>query len=188
MTFTQISIPMCLGPRRHAMTRRRFWHGARLGLLMAGMAACSSERLEIPNYNQPTTEGLSKDPSAVQLLASGLLDGTRDGFAGMTRDFGILGAKSTTTSRPMAARLEFSGRNSRASAPGPAGFASATGLFRFPKTAQCRPAHHGGRGQPGLVTQQKSAVSGFAKTFRALELLYAIVSRDTLGTPVDTPA
>jgi len=39
-----------------------------------------------------------------------------------------------------------------------------------------------------LSTEQKSAVSGFAKTYRALELLYVIVSRDTLGAPVDIPA
>ena len=57
------------------MTRRRFWHGALSGLLFTGVVACGTERLTIPNYNQPTTEGLSKDPSAVQLLASGLLEG-----------------------------------------------------------------------------------------------------------------
>ncbi|HMF88392.1 MAG TPA: hypothetical protein VK575_09945, partial [Gemmatimonadaceae bacterium] len=76
------------------MTRRRFWHGALLGLLVTGIAACSSERLTIPNYNQPTTEGLSKDPSAVQLLATGILDGVRDGTAVMARDFGIFGREA----------------------------------------------------------------------------------------------
>src|SRR2546430_17411900 len=94
MTFTQNSISMGFGPRRYAMTRRRFWHGARLGLLLTGIAACSSEKLVIPNYNQPTTEGLGKDPKAVQLLASGVLDGERDAMIGMIRDFGIFGREA----------------------------------------------------------------------------------------------
>src|SRR2546423_12791696 len=78
MTFTQNSKSMGFGPRRYAMSRSRFWHGACLGLLLAGVAACSTEKLVIPNYNQPTTEGVSKDPKGVQLLVSGILDGTRD--------------------------------------------------------------------------------------------------------------
>ena len=76
------------------MTRRRFWHGARLGLLLTGIAACSSERLVIPNYNQPTTEGVSKDPKGVQLLASGILAGTRNNMAGMNRDWGVFGREA----------------------------------------------------------------------------------------------
>ena len=170
------------------MTRRRFWHGARLGLLIAGIAACNSERLNIPNYNQPTTEGLSKDPSAVQLLASGLLDGTRDGFAGMTRDYGIFGREAYNY-------FPTDGRNVSnylVGIPGPqrldpAGFASGNWNIHYQNQ----------RNAVQLVdlvavssfsAAEKSAVTGFAKTFQALELLYIIVSRDTLGAPVDIPA
>jgi len=171
------------------MTRRRFWHGARLGLLIAGIAACSSERLNIPNYNQPTTEGLSSDPTAVQLLASGVLDGVRDGFAGMTRDFGIFG-------REVYNYFPTDGRNVSnylVGIPGPqrldpAGFASGNWTIRFQNQRNAVQLIAVADGSPALSAQQKSAVAGFAKTFRALELLYAIVSRDTLGTPVDIPA
>jgi hypothetical protein len=38
-----------------------------------------------------------------------------------------------------------------------------------------------------LSAEQKAGVAGFAKTFRALDLLYIIQSRDTLGGPVDIP-
>ena len=170
------------------MTRRRFWHGARLGLLIAGMAACSSERLNIPNYNQPTTEGLSKDPSAVQLLASGLLDGTRDGFAGMTRDFGIFGREAYNY-------FPTDGRNVSnylVGIPGPqrldpAGFASGNWTIHYQNQRNAVQLVDL-VGVSSFSTAEKSATTGFAKTIQALELLYIIVSRDTLGAPVDIPA
>jgi len=170
------------------MTRRRFWHGARLGLLIAGMAACNSERLNIPNYNQPTTEGLSKDPSAVQLLSSGILDGVRDGFAGVNRDFGIFG-------REVYNYFPTDGRNVSnylVGIPGPqrldpAGFASGNWTIHYQNQRNAVQLVDL-VGVSAFSTEQKSAVSGFAKTFQALELLYIIISRDTLGAPVDIPA
>ena len=170
------------------MTRRRFWHGALLGLLLTAIAACSADRLVIPNYNQPTTEGLSKDPAAVQLLASGVMDGVRDGIAGMARDFGIFG-RETYNYFPTDGRNI---SNYLVGIPGPqrldpAGFASGNWNIRYQNqrnTVQLVELANAS----SLPTEQKSAVSGFAKTFRALELLYTIVSRDTLGAPVDIPA
>ncbi|MFL5464153.1 MAG: RagB/SusD family nutrient uptake outer membrane protein [Gemmatimonadaceae bacterium] len=170
------------------MSRSRFWHGARLGLLLTGIAACSSERLVIPNYNQPTTEGLSKDPAAVQLLAAGILDGVRDGFAGMTRDFGIFGREVynyfPTDARNISHYL--------IGIPGPqridpAGFASGNWTIRFQNQRNAVQLVEIAD-KTSLSTEQKSAVAGFAKTFRAVELLYTIISRDTLGAPVDIPA
>ncbi len=170
------------------MTRRRFWHGARLGLLLTGIVACSSEKLVIPNYNQPTTEGVSKDPKGVQLLASGILDGTRDNMAGMNRDWGVFGREAynyfATDGRFIS--------NYLVGIPGPqrldpAGFAAGgwTGRFQNQRNAVQLIEVAGGT---ALSATEKSAVSGFAKTFRALELLYVIVARDTLGAPVDIPA
>ena len=170
------------------MTRRRFWHGARLGLLLTGIVACSSEKLVIPNYNQPTTEGVSKDPKGVQLLASGILDGTRDNMAGMNRDWGVFGREAynyfATDGRFIS--------NYLVGIPGPqrldpAGFAAGgwTGRFQNQRNAVQLIDVAGGT---ALSATEKSAVSGFAKTFRALELLYVIVARDTLGAPVDIPA
>jgi hypothetical protein len=170
------------------MTRSRFWHGARLGLLLTGIAACSTEKLVIPNYNQPTTEGVSKDPKGVQLLASGILAGTRNSMAGMNRDWGVFGREAynyfATDGRFIS--------NYLVGIPGPqridpAGFAVGgwTGRYQNQRNAvQLVDVANA----TGLSTQQKSAVAGFAKTFRALELLYVIVARDTLGAPVDIPA
>jgi starch-binding outer membrane protein, SusD/RagB family len=170
------------------MTRRRFWHGVRLGLLLTGIAACSADRLTIPNYNAPTTVGLGKDPNAVQLLASGVLDGTRDAMAGTMRDFGVFGREVynyfSTDGRTIS--------NYLTGIPGPqrldpAGFANGNWVGRYQNqrnTVQLIDVANAAV----LSAAEKSAVSGFAKTFRALELTYVILSRDTLGAPVDIPA
>jgi hypothetical protein len=169
------------------MTRRRFWHGARLGLLGLGLAACSTEKLVIPNYNQPTTEGVSKDPKGVQLLASGILDGVRDAMPGMARDFGIFG-------REVYNYFPTDGRtisNYLVGIPGPqrldpAGFAAGNWFGHYQNQRNTVQLINVANAS-SLSAEQKSAVSGFAKTFRALELLYVIVARDTLGAPVDIP-
>ena len=170
------------------MTRRLFWHGARLGVLLTGIVACSTEKLTIPNYNQPTTAGLGKDPKAVQLLASGVMDGTRDAMARMNQDFGIFG-------REVYNYFATDGRfisNYLVGIPGPqridpAGFAVGNWTGRYQNqrnTVQLIDVANAAI----LSTAEKSAVSGFAKTIRGLELTYVILSRDTLGAPVDIPA
>ncbi|HVS60284.1 MAG TPA: RagB/SusD family nutrient uptake outer membrane protein [Gemmatimonadaceae bacterium] len=170
------------------MTRRRFWHGARLGLLLTGFAACSVDKLTIPNYNQPTTEGVSKDSKGVQLLATGVLAGVRNNMAGTNRDFGVFGREVynyfSTDGRTIS--------NYLVGIPGPQrldpqGFASGLWVGHYQNQRNALQLIDVANAT-ALSTTQKSAVSGFGKTFRALELLYVIVSRDTLGAPVDIPA
>jgi len=179
---------MGLGPRSYAMTRRRFWHGARLGLLLTGIAACSTEKLTIPNYNQPTTEGVAKDPKGVQLLATGVLDGIRDNFAATNRDFGVFGREAynyfATDGRTISNYLN--------GIPGPqrldpAGFAAGIWVTRFQNMRNAIQLADLAS-STALSDAQKKSVAGFAKTIRALELTYVIVSRDTLGAPTDIPA
>jgi hypothetical protein len=170
------------------MTRRRFWHGARSGLLLAAMLACSAEKLTIPNYNQPTTEGVSKDINGVKLLAAGIMDGTRDAMAGLIQDLAVFGREGynyfPTDGRTIS--------NYLVGIPGPqrldpAGFAAGNWVGRYQNqrnTVQLIEVADA----TGLSAAEKSAVSGFAKTFRALELTYVILTRDTLGAPVDIPA
>jgi hypothetical protein len=179
---------MGLGPRSNAMTRRRLWHGARLGLLFAGIAACNADRLTIPNYNQPTTEGVSKDPNGVKLLAAGILAGTRNALAGMTRDYAVFGREGynyfSTDGRFIS--------NYLVGIPGPqridpAGFAVGNWAGRYQNQRNAVQLIEVSNAT-GLSAQQKAAVSGFAKTFRALELMYVILGRDTVGAPVDIPS
>jgi hypothetical protein len=170
------------------MTRRQLWHGARLGILLAGVAACGADRLVIPNYNQPTTEGVSKDPTGVQLLATGILANERNQAAGTNQNFGIFGRESynyfATDGRFIS--------NYLTGIPGPQrldpnGFASGIWFGRYQNMRNAVQIIEIAEAS-ALSTEQKAGVAGFAKTFRALDLLYIIISRDTLGAPVEIPA
>src|SRR5215210_5565819 len=61
---------------------------------LLGAAACSADRLSIPNYNAPSTEGLAKDPARIQLAATGLMERERSLQPGTSQDFGFLGRES----------------------------------------------------------------------------------------------
>lgn len=169
------------------MTRRHFRHGAGLGVLLAAVAACTADRLVIPNYNAPTTEGVQKDPSGVQLLVTGLLASERNQLAGVNRDFGIFG-------REVYNYFQTDGRtvsNYLTGIPGPqrldpGGFASGQWFGRYQNMRNAVQIIQVSEGS-ALSTEQKAGVAGFSKTFRALDLLYIIISRDTLGAPVEIP-
>ena len=64
-----------------------------LGALI-GTAACSSDRLQIPNYNAPDFGGVSKDPQAIQLAATGIIERERSLQPGTTQEFGFFGRES----------------------------------------------------------------------------------------------
>ena len=64
-----------------------------LGALI-GTAACSSDRLQIPNYNAPDIGGVSKDPQAIQLAATGIIERERALQPGTTQEFGFFGRES----------------------------------------------------------------------------------------------
>lgn len=170
------------------MTRRRIWHGARLGVLLAAVGACSADRLVIPNYNAPTTEGVQKDPSGVQLLISGLLASERNQLAGPNQQFGIFG-------REVYSYFQTDGRtvtNFLLGIPGPQrldpnGFASGLWFGRYQNMRNAVQIIDVSSAS-ALSAEGKAGVAGFAKTFRALDLLYIIISRDTLGAPVEIPA
>jgi hypothetical protein len=169
------------------MTRRQLWHGAGVGLLLSAVAACTADRLVIPNYNAPTTEGVSKDPTGVQQLVNGILDDDRDQLAATAEQFGIFGREAynyfSTDGRTIS--------NFLTGIPGPQrldpnGFASGLWLGRYRNMRNAVQLIGVSEGT-ALSAEQKAAVAGFAKTFRALDLLYIIESRDTLGAPVDIP-
>ena len=50
-----------------------------------------SDKLNVPNYNNPTVNGVAKDPTGLQLLVTGLIAAERNNLAGFTRDLIIFG-------------------------------------------------------------------------------------------------
>ena len=146
------------------------------------LAGCKSD-LTLPNFNSATVEGLSKDPAGLQLAATGILVSERNNYTGFIRDVSIFGREA----------YYYFGTDSRfvtdyligaAGALSPTGFASGNwfGYFRNMRNAVnlVNAAE-----SSSLSAAQKAAARGFANTFRALDLYYAIALRDTLGTPVE---
>lgn len=150
-------------------------------------AACSADRLTIPNYNSPTVTGLATDANGVQLAATGILVSQRGAIVGAIHDFGIIGRESMdyfpTDARdvtgyvvgiPSPQRLER------------AGFASGGWAGRFQNIRNAVSLINA-LNASSLPAGSKSGALGFAKTMRALDLLYIVMGRDSLGAPTDIP-
>jgi len=176
-------------PHRFVPTSLLSPRTAGLVLSISALAACSSDRLEITNPNTPTVAAASADAQALQLQATGLLRQLRNGRGGFITSTGRFGREAYVYTPQ-------EGRNTSAYLIGiagqnrldPAGFAvenwstqygNLRDIFNF-KTAVA--------GNATFTAEQKQAGLGFAKTLEALELLYVISTRDTIGAVVEIKA
>ncbi len=161
---------------------------ALLGALSFGLAACNSDKLQVPNYNNPTREAIAKDPNGIQLLATAVMRSERDQLAGFNRDVGIFG-------REVYNYFQTDGRNVShylVGIPGPQrldanGFASGNWAGRYQTMKNVRLLIDAANAAAGLTPAQKSAVEGYGKTWYALDLFYLIQTRDSIGLPVEIP-
>jgi hypothetical protein len=161
---------------------------ALMGALI-GTAACSSDRLEIPNYNAPTIDGVSKDPQAVQILATGMLQRERTTTVDRTRVPGIFGRELyyyfSTDARWVSNPLIGIGTGASQRLD-PGGFVGGQNWFEeFRQARNAKNLMETAAANTGLTDAQKKAINGFAKTLKALGYSYVIETRDTLGMPVD---
>ncbi len=153
-------------------------------------AACNEDQLNVPNYNSPTVDGLSKDPNGVQLVATAMTIQERGNIAGYVRDVGIFGREAynyfPTDGRTVSHYLLGIGTGSSQRLDA-TGFASGqwNGYYQNVRNALnlINAANAG-----ALTATQKSAVSGFAKTLRALDTYHVLITRDTIGIPVEMDA
>jgi starch-binding outer membrane protein, SusD/RagB family len=155
-------------------------HTVAAALSVAILAGCGADPLNVPNFNQPATT-TTPDIAFVQNLATGIVIQSRANLPGLVSDGGILGRESlnytptdgrNTSAYLGAAQLDNSG------------FASGGWNGRF--TAM-RNADNFLRivDAAGFLTDaQKNAARGFAKTFRAMETMYLLSTRDSIGVPV----
>src|SRR5215217_2494200 len=85
---------------RHEFTRThslmRIFHTLGItGLALGGLAACNSDRLKVPEYNNPTPEGVSSDPLvALNLAAGGVIQRDRADHGGQILSNGIFGREA----------------------------------------------------------------------------------------------
>ena len=151
-------------------------------------AACSTDRLAIPNYNSPTVEGVAADANGIQLLVTGIQSGQRGGHAGWVSDAGIFARESynyfPTDARTVSNYLTGILNPQRLER---AGFASGnwTGPYQDMKNEVNLIA---AATASTLAADKKAGVIGFAKTMRAYDLYIIAASRDSLAGPVDIPS
>ncbi len=158
--------------------------GLILGLAGATLlvAACSADPLSIPNLNSPTVAGASGDAAALQLQATGVLRQLRGGLGGyitVTARFGREGYIYTPNEGRNTSHflIGLSGANKL----DPAGFAVGVWGGNYGNLRDLFNLKNVITGSTTLTAAQKSAGMGFARTIEALELLYVISTRDSLG-------
>jgi starch-binding outer membrane protein, SusD/RagB family len=170
---------------RNAVTSRTVARGAAVGTLALALAACTADRLVVPNYNNPTTESVSGDPvAAIPLLANGVLRNDRDAATGYVLGVGILGRETynytPTEGRNTTGWLTSDVNNSTSFGGGAlwgAYYTELRNIANLIATANSAPENV-------LPAARKSATLGFAHTMEALALSYIISTRHTLGAPV----
>lgn len=148
---------------------------------VALLAGCNKDALNVPNYNAVGT-ATTPDIALVQNLASGILIQARGNLPGFYSDAGIFGRESlnyfSTDGRTVTHYLTVAQLDN-------AGFASGGWAGRFTNMRNAINFMNIVDGAGFLTAAQKSAAKGFAKTFRALEVLYLLSTRDSIGIPVE---
>lgn len=157
------------------------------GAAVLALAACDKNDLNLVNPNSATIAGASADPTAFQLLATGLQVDQRGTRLGMINYTGILGRESYNF-QPTEGRntthfllgITVGGRQ----VLDPTGFAVAPwggqygvlrDVFNFKKTVAAAT----------LTPAQKSASLGFAQTIEAMMLFEIVQTHDSLGAIVE---
>jgi hypothetical protein len=143
------------------------------------LAGCSADRLNVPNFNEASTDQ-PVDRPLLQNLASGILAEQRGGMAALISNVGILGRESYlyTSSEPRNTTLflgTFPLDNS--------GFTNGQWDPRFRNARNALALVSTANSAAFLSEAEKNAVRGFANTMRALDLFYVIATRDTIGIP-----
>jgi len=157
-----------------------------IGATAATLVACS-DRLTVPNFQNPTVDGISADPlAAIPLLATGVLRDDRGAMVTYIRDVGILGREvynyTPTEGRNTSGYLT-SDVNNQASFGATSGGGFASQYFTVRDAFNTLTVLDASGSV--FTDAQKSALRGLMHTQVALALLYVINTRHNLGAPVE---
>jgi starch-binding outer membrane protein, SusD/RagB family len=149
---------------------------------LGGLAGCNADRLEVPELNNPTPEGVATDPGvALNLAAGGIITRDRADIAVVAN--GIFGREvfnyTPTESRNTTGYL--------VNPEDPTSFGAGNFLGRFQTLKNIQNFYTIRDAATSLTDAQKEAATGFGKTFEGLTFLYYIASRHNLGGPVEIP-
>ncbi|MDQ6828733.1 MAG: hypothetical protein M3081_07685, partial [Gemmatimonadota bacterium] len=155
---------------------KKFFYGGLAAAMMLAAAACNSDRLTVPNYQNPTPPAVAGDPrGAVQLFVNGILFRDRQGAAGYINGVGRLGRESQEFANTEARNIS---HYVTSLVNDPTGFASGGnfGLF-YTELLESSNFQNTINGLTSFTAAEKSASLGFAHTFDAYELYLAITVR-----------
>lgn len=143
------------------------------------LAGCSADRLNVPNFNEASSDQ-PVDRPLLQNLASGIFAEQRGGMGPLVSNVGVLGRESYlyTSSEPRNTTLflgTFPLDNS--------GFTNGQWDPRFRNARNALELVRTAGAAAFLSDAEKNAVRGFANTMRALDLSYVIATRDSIGIP-----
>lgn len=156
-----------------------------VGIMLLGAAAACTDRLTVPNYQNPTPESIQGDPvSALPLLVSGVLRNDRDLATGYVLGVGILGREAynytPTEGRNTSGFLSPEVKTSSSFG----GNSNWTGFYTELRNATGLEGTVNGAAAGLFTDAQKNGTLGFAHTMQALALSYIIATRYNLGAPV----
>jgi starch-binding outer membrane protein, SusD/RagB family len=163
--------------------------GARLaaaGALALGVFACDSDRLTVPDYNNPSSGSISSDPlAAIRLLGSGVLYTDRNNTAGYVLGTGILGreAYNYTGTEGRNTTGWLTNTVNQSTSFGSAGLWA--GFYQNLRQIKTLRSVIEGASEAQLTDAQRDAARGFALTMDALTLHYELNLRDSIGVPVE---
>ena len=167
----------------HTLTRNCIGVAA-LVAAAAFVGACSENDINIDNPNVALSGPAAADPTALQLLATGLFVDQRATRQAQITNTGILG-------REMYTFTPQEGRNTTNFLIGitvagvqkldPAGFANGSWGGQYTTLRDIFNFKNGVNGNATLSAQQKSAALGMAQTLEAMMLFELLQTRDTLG-------
>jgi hypothetical protein len=170
------------------MTHTHMRTAVAAAVLGAAIVSCKASDLNIPNPNSATVSGASADPTALQLLATGLLVDQRGTRAGFITNAGVLGRESYTFTPQ-------EGRNVTHPLLGivingiqkldPTGFATGPWGGEYGTLRDVFNFKNSVAGIATLSSAQKAAATGLAQTVEALMLLEIVQTHDTLGAIVE---
>jgi hypothetical protein len=160
-------------------------------VIVLSAVACSEKQIDINNPNSALTTGVTSDPTALQMLATGLFTDQRGTRQAMITNTGIFG-------REMYTLTPQEGRNTTHYLIGitvggvqkldPSGFANGSWTAQYVMLRDIFNFKSSVNAAPLLSAAQKSAALGLAETFEGMMILELLETRDTLGVITEVKA
>lgn len=159
--------------------------------VLGALLTSGCKDIDVPDLNNPGLDQLQTSPTrtAVVTAATGLLVGTRGGPAnnmgsqnGYVSLLGIFGRESYNFD-PADPRFVTELLIGPLDGGSPA-FGGNLWIDRYANIRNANILIHALTVVPGVTTAEKEGVTGFAQTIKALDLLYLVNTRDTLGLPI----